>query len=270
MLFRHIIQYLRHLVQRISKLIHRRHWICFLLRQLIFLHQRLFSPDPPSKAQVHGPQRQFYTHSTLRSVGQSGKNGVVLMSCIPAISTSNSDKVLGPASPSDTPYTVENEDLAQSSPRASVRNVSQDKIRNDQAHDPVHYGDPYLQACAPSTGRDVGTRGTFRFFNSVASYGRGVGTHGTFRSSGSVASSGRAPSYRRHEGPTSHVRFPHRYDIHSIATCHTSSSPHRVAHSGGIVTSTSSNNEPGDPTAYPRFAQMTSGDVRRYKKNYST
>ena len=271
MFSRHFIQYLCHLVQRILKPIHKWHWIRFLLRQLIFWRQRLFSPDPSSRTQVYGPQQQFRTPSALQSVGQDSKNRVVLMSCIPVnIISSSSGNVLGPASPSDAPYTVENEDLAQSSSRGPIGDVNQDNaIRIDQTHDPVHWRNPLLQPCAPSAGLGVGPHRNFRSFNSVASYGRA--------------------SYRRHEGPTSHVRFPHLYDIHSVATLDDSlsvatsdtslsaatwhtSSPHRVAHPGDrLVTSPQGNNEFGDPTEgfeYPRFAQMTSGDVSRYRKNY--
>ena len=333
MLSRHFIQSLRHLVLKILKIIHRRHWIRFLLRQLIFLHQRLFSPDPPSRTQARRSQQQSHTHSTLRSVGQGDDHGAVLMSRIPAniISTSSSGNALGPASPSDVPYIVESEDLARSSPRTSVWDVNQDNgIRIDQTHDPVHHSNSLLlQPCAPSIGRhphfssdtpnlrernqhvsenphatslavpdtltdpiDVAqahrhtslshslhplltgsprTLGTSLPPSPSATSFRSAATHRTVRSFGSVASSGRA-SYRRHEGPTPHVRHP--YGNHSAANSHTSLSLRVVVHpGGGPVASPRNNDEPGDATEcveYPRFAQMVSGDVKRYQKNYST
>jgi len=121
--------------------------------------------------------------------------------------------------------------------------------------------------CAHSTPRTIDT--SLPPSPSVASF-RSVGTHRSVKSFSSLASAGRA-SYRRHEGTTPHARSLHPYDNHSAANSHSSLSPRIVIEpGGGLIASPKDNNEPGDPIPYtecPRFAQMTSGDVRRYQKN---
>jgi len=182
MLLRRLIQFLRHLLQGIPNIIHKRRWIHFLLRPLILLHQQLFRPSPRTTTQVDGSQQQSRTHSIARSVGQVGEDGAIqlererlssieslvclgetraiLASHIPSSIVSTSDGLPEPPSPSDIPYIVGHEDSHQRSPCSSVRDAlepfNQENTRwVDQTLDPVQHesSGALLQPCAPRTGR---------------------------------------------------------------------------------------------------------------------
>ena len=250
MLSRHFIQFLRHLVQRILKIIHRhRHWIYFLLRRLIFLHQRLSSVwDVDQIDQTHDPVH----HS----------NALLPQPCAPSTGRH-------PHFSLDTPNLRDGnqhvfEDLHGTS--STILDTPADPIDVAQAH---RHSSPSHSLHHPLTGPPR-TIGTSLSPGPSAIPFRSVGTHRTVSSFNSAASSGRA-SYRWHEGPTPPVRRLHTYGNHSAANSRTSLSSHITQ--SGLGASPRNNNEPGDSTErveYPRFAQMVSSDVRRYQKNYST
>lgn len=144
----------------------------------------------------------------------------------------------------------------------------------DPTHGPLnfaqpsrHLGSSQPQYYAPSTPRTIDT--CLSPSPSAASL-RSVGTHRSVKSFSSLASAGRA-SYRHHAGTTPHVRSSHPYDNHSAANSLHSLSPRIVLPpGGGLIATPGDNNEPGEPIPYtelPRFAQITSSDVRRYQKN---
>ncbi|KAL4071436.1 hypothetical protein V8B97DRAFT_1963423 [Scleroderma yunnanense] len=99
---------------------------------------------------------------------------------------------------------------------------------------------------------------------------RSMRTNKSVMSFHSLASAGRA-SYHRHQGATPHVRSPSPYNHHSAANSVISLSPRVIAQpGGGLIASPTNDNQPSDPTfpnEFPRFAQMTSTDVRRYQKD---
>jgi len=118
-----LIQPFRFLLQRALLVFRQRSWIYLFLWPFSSLHQKLFRGRPRQSTQSDGSQQEPRRSTTPRSFARTGRDGVVLTSCIPSSIGSTSGN-LEPPSCTNTSYGVEHVDSHQNSPRSSVSSSS--------------------------------------------------------------------------------------------------------------------------------------------------